>query len=109
MTRTEIRKEWKAKVDAYRSSGQKTTQWCIENDVKQRQLWYWLRKFKTNRSEVKSPVSSKSKWVSVEVDKQSAKTKDILLVRVGAASIEVTPNYDPALLSDVVKTLRSLC
>lgn len=101
MTRTEIRKEWKAKIDAYRSSGQTTTQWCIENDGKQRQLWYWLRKFKTKKDKVKTPVSSKSKWVSVEVDKQPVKTKDILLVRVGAASIEVTPNYDPALFSDV--------
>ena len=38
------------------------------------------------------------------VDQRSA-----LLVRVGRATVEVKPDFDPALLSDVVRTLAALC
>ncbi|MDS1029687.1 hypothetical protein RDV78_04095 [Bacillota bacterium LX-D] len=43
----ELRKEWEARVTAFRASGQSTSAWCAEHDIKLPQLRYWLRKFKS--------------------------------------------------------------
>jgi hypothetical protein len=35
--------------------------------------------------------------------------KSRLVVRIGQASVEVEPGFDPKLLADVVRTLQSVC
>ena len=44
MTKTELRKEWDARVVAFKASGQSASAWCAVHDLKPLQLWYWLRK-----------------------------------------------------------------
>ncbi len=63
MTKTELRKEWEARVAEFKASGQSTSAWCAAHDLKPRQLWYWLRKYKKV-----TPTAMPSQWLSVEVD-----------------------------------------
>jgi transposase-like protein len=105
MTQAENRQKWEARVAAYQASGQSSAEWCAAHQVERRQLWYWLRKFKNT----KNAMSPDPQWVSVNVDKQLKESESILLVRVGAASIEVKTDYNPALLANVVRTLQTLC
>lgn len=102
---TENRQKWEARVTAYQASGQSSADWCATHQVERCQLWYWLRKFKNT----KDTIAPDSQWVSVNVDKQLEELEPTLLVRVGAAAIEVKTNYNPALLANVVRTLQSLC
>ncbi len=48
MTKTELqelRKDWEARVAAFRASGQSGSAWCASHQVKPHQLWYWFRKW----------------------------------------------------------------
>lgn len=43
MTKAELRKEWEARVVAFKDSGQSTSAWCAAHDLQPHQLRYWLR------------------------------------------------------------------
>ncbi|NHM26002.1 helix-turn-helix domain-containing protein [Desulfofundulus sp. TPOSR] len=104
MTKAEKQKLWETRVAEYRASGQSAKAWCAAHNVTPRQLWYWLRKFKES-----SPAGS-TRWLPVELSKQSPSDQgDSLLLKIGQACIEVKPGFDPALLSQVVRVLVSLC
>ncbi|MCR4442717.1 MAG: transposase [Peptococcaceae bacterium] len=107
MPKTELQKEWEIRIAEYRASGQTAKEWCAAHNVTPRQLWYWLRKFKNK--EDASPVKP-TRWLPVEVCEQvSMEQSNALLVKVGQAGIEVRPGFDPALLSQVVRILTTLC
>jgi transposase-like protein len=107
MTKTELRKEWAERVAAYKASGQKASAWCVAHDLNPRQLSYWLRKYKNTDTSAIMP----SQWLSLEVNESrtSSAKGSALLIRVGQATVEVKPGFNPALLSDVVRTLAAIC
>jgi hypothetical protein len=108
MTKTELRKKWALRVAAYKASGQSTSTWCAANNLKPRQLWYWLQKYKN----LETPAVKPSQLLSVEVGglkTSSTQGDDDLLVKVGRATIEVKPGSNPSLLSDLVRTMAALC
>ncbi|WP_083910399.1 IS66 family insertion sequence element accessory protein TnpA [Effusibacillus pohliae] len=109
MTQTELRELWSTRIKDYRASGERVATWCERHGVTPRQLWYWLRKLKKTEQH---PESSRLRWIPVHVDETSSdgtSGPSSLLVKVGSATIEVRPGFDPALFADVVRTLRSLC
>ena len=102
MTKLELRKEWDERVTAFKASGQSTIVWCTANDYKLHQLTYWLRKQK----KLTVPTEMSSRWLPVEVGAYERKGQGrTLLVRVGQATIEVSPGFDPELLSAAVRAL----
>jgi hypothetical protein len=105
MTRAEKRREWAARVEAFKCSGQSVAAWCEANNLKPYQLWYWLRKL---RSAEKPALMSR--WLPVEVrDDGAGSGGDGLSVRVGQAVVEVEPGFNPSFLVEVVRTLSVLC
>lgn len=107
ITKTErkiLREEWEKRIEAYKSSGQSATKWCAEHNLRPNQLWYWLRKFKEEATE-----SSTTKWVSLPVSDTIDDPAERLYIRVGQAVIEIKSGFDPVLLSQVVRTLKTLC
>jgi len=44
--REQLRKQWKTRVADFIASGQTTTEWCAEHNLKPSQLRYWPRKYK---------------------------------------------------------------
>lgn len=107
MTKAELKKEWEARVAAFKASGQSTSAWCAAHDLQPHQLRYWLRKHKN----INKPTVMPSQWLSVELGELEPNSAQgiALLVRVGQATVEVKPGFNPALLSDVVRTLAALC
>ena len=103
MAQTESRHVWESRIADYQSSGLSVSKWCAAHQVNRPQFYYWMRKL-TNS------VPTTPQWVTVNVDPQPADEKEPpLLVRVGSAVIEVKSGYNRALLSDVVRTLLTLC
>lgn len=102
MTQAENRQMWQSRVAEFKASGQTATAWCIDQGIKVHQLRYWLHKFKSEYESAKK----QTQWLSVEIGELKAdKPQEALPIRVGKATIEVRPGFDPKLLSDVVKTL----
>lgn len=98
--RSDLRAAWQERITAFRASGQTAAAWCAAQQLKEHQLWYWIRRFRSTTSEQPSP----SKFLSVQVCESSASP---LLVRVGSVAIEVRPGYDAALLRNLVETLAT--
>ena len=105
MTKLEQQKEWENRIDQYRASGQSVKQWCAANNVKPGRLWCWLRKFKANND---ASLMQSNQWLPVEV-RDCSPMDNALLIRVGEACIQVKTGFDPALLTQVVRTLITLC
>jgi hypothetical protein len=104
MTRAERQQEWEIRIAAYRTSGLSVQKWCVANGLQPYQLWYWLRR---NSPETTSPAVKSTRWLPVEMT--PVDHDDALVIRIGTASIEVRPGFDPALLSGVVRALSGLC
>ncbi|MFD2444116.1 IS66 family insertion sequence element accessory protein TnpB [Bacillus sp. CGMCC 1.16607] len=105
MNKSELRIEWEQRMDNFISSGQSASKWCIANDINIHQFWYWKKRLKA----LQTQVTVSSKWLSVEMDDSTENSNNALIVRVGQASVEVKSGFDPKLLLDVVRTLRSIC
>jgi hypothetical protein len=105
MSQAEVRHQWEVRITAYRSIGQSAAEWCAAHHLQPRQLWYWIRKFKTP----KDTVTPSSRWMALNVDYSFKETESALLIRIGSAVIEVNSSFNPALFSEVVRTLQTLC
>jgi hypothetical protein len=107
MTRAEQqrqRQEWENKIAAYRSSGQGFRAWCEANGVKPHQLRYRLsQEVKAGKKADSAPIT----WLRTAAGEPAQDAR--LRVRVGGAVIEVTPGFDPDLLSMVVRVLLAVC
>ena len=51
----------------------------------------------------------KPQWLPVRVEETASASAGPILVRVGAAAIEVRQGFDPSLLAEVVRALKTLC
>lgn len=102
MTRAQREKEWEIRIAQYQASGQSAKEWCAANNIKPERLWYWLRR---NETKQKS-----TRWLPVEVAGQPTTSQhNTLLIKVGEASIEVKPGFNPDLLSETIRVLVTLC
>jgi transposase-like protein len=104
MTVTKRRALWKARIADQAVSGQTITQWCDAHEVNRRQFHYWRKHLQ--QTAVPAPAAP---WVRVELTEQVHENSNRLVVRVGAAAIEVQSGFSPTLLADLVRTLASLC
>jgi len=101
----EKQKEWENRINLYRASGRSVKHWCAANNIKPGQLWYWLRKFKSGND---APLMESNQWLPVEV-RDYPPRENALLIRVGEVCIELKSGFDPSLLTQVVRTLLTLC
>ncbi|EPZ52752.1 IS66 family insertion sequence element accessory protein TnpA [Alicyclobacillus acidoterrestris] len=101
----QLRETWQECVTAFHNSGQSGAAWCADHGIKEHQLWYWVRRFR----ELTSTPSSSPDFLPVQIRESLSVTNTPLLVRVGAAAIEVHPGYDAQLLLDLIRTLVGSC
>ena len=106
MTSNELRDQWETRVTAFNESGQSPKDWSEANDVKLSQLRYWIRKFKS----ADIPDNKSPRWLSVDISDgtETKNTNNSLSVKVGKATIEVKPGFNPSLFLEVVRTLEAL-
>jgi transposase-like protein len=105
MATNELKKEWEVRIADFKASGQSGAAWCAANNVNVHQFYYWVKKFKSSNS---ADVQS-SKWYSLEVSNHLQDPTNNLLIRVGEVTIEVKPDYNPDLLLNVIRTIRTIC
>ncbi len=103
MAKQELDVAWQAKIKEFRASGQTQAAWCEENGIKLHILKHWLIKSK------RQPVIDKANWVELKLPKKEEKQYSSIIVKIGSASIEVHSNFEPELLSSVVRVLMAQC
>jgi hypothetical protein len=104
-------REWEVRVSDFQSSGLKMTHWCSANQVNLEQMKYWARKFK--KVSVVAPIApiapSKSFIPLTTIEPTPHTAHSSLVVRVGFASIELQPGFDPQLLRETVEAIGRSC
>lgn len=105
MTKAEKRIEWKARFDAWRASGLSVAEWCREKDIKDYQMYYWIRKFEDHSV---TETRQEMQWLAVDMGTESTSymSEESVFIHVGQLSIEVRSGTNMALLSDVVQVLQ---
>jgi len=108
MTHTERRQQWKARIEAYKASGLSAREFCRQQNITTRQLYYWIRK-----ETLKEQAGNTVQWLPVSLSsKEDISLSDfltVLTVKVGPAVIEVREGVNEKLLLQVVKVLSALC
>jgi hypothetical protein len=129
-------REWAGLIADYRSSGLGAKKWCAVNHVSYDQLKYRLYTSRVEQpvqrvNDPQIPVlantsiqpaspetngvgfttgsftKATARWLPVEIQPENHDSDPSLLIRIGAACIEVKPGFDPALLKGVVEVLSS--
>jgi hypothetical protein len=103
MSRIKQRLEWEKRIEAFKASGLHATAWCKLHELKPHQFNYYLYKDKP----LKQSTPPVTQWLSVEIEDSEVNQMPSLLVKVGVATIEVKPGFDPALLCQLVRTLSA--
>lgn len=103
MKKEQLKSEWEAKVAEFKASGLTQTQWCKEKDINLRSFnrWYNILKNETPK------YQKNQKWIPLKIEESSVNM--YLNIKVGKAVIEVTENFNPKILSNVLKVLNEIC
>lgn len=106
--RSQLRVEWEARIADYKSSGLTMAAWCAANQCTKDQLKYWLYKSKSRPTS--GTPNSPPRFVPLAVTEaiQTAPPSP-LVIRIGAASVELHSGFNPQLLRDVVQVLKTTC
>lgn len=107
MSREEMAELWLSRINDYRASGERVADWCERHQVTSHQLYYWMQKLK--KADQQTPSASGPKWVALSLDETGSDQAAPILVRIGALAVEVRPGFEPGVLAEVVRTLKSLC
>lgn len=112
-TRTKTREyrlsQWLAIIKECRNSGMNVRSWCVQNNVNEKQFYYWQRKLRELASEKIAPVEKTATFaqLSVPVSKPDCSYTSpfipSMVIRVGNASIELAEHVQPELLASVLK------
>ncbi len=81
LTRQVRRSHWLQIIEACsnRPKGTTTKQWCQDHDIDRRQLYYWLKKFRSEAAaEIESAVSAKTVVPPIPVSAGFADITDLL-------------------------------
>lgn len=98
---------WISRINDYRASGETVVAWCERHKVTPKQFYYWMRKL--NKADRQMPTTSSPKWVALSVQESAPETAPPILVRIGAATVEVRAGFDAAVFAEVARTLKALC
>lgn len=105
VSNVELKRQWEVRIANFKESGLSVKDWCSQKGLKANQLRYWLKK---NDNDTEA-LAEKPHWIPVTVNQLCGEeNKTALPIKIGKAVIEVSPGYDPELLSDVVRTLIAL-
>ncbi|WP_407272380.1 IS66 family insertion sequence element accessory protein TnpA [Radiobacillus sp. PE A8.2] len=109
MTKEQKRIEWESRVLAWKESGLSVPKWCQEHNLKDYQLYYWIKKLEVSDTKPLQQDSD-TKWLAVEVaNEDKPSPHGSVVIHIGKASVEVHPGTDPNLLANVVHVLHTQC
>lgn len=97
MNKVENHKYWSKKIADFRRSGKTKEEWCIKQNISNKQFTYWLRQF--------SGETTETQWLPVEIKEVERLP---LVLKVGTATIEVPSGFDKEHLSSVIEVLKGL-
>lgn len=107
--------QWVPIIKECRASGMSIRSWCEQNDLSEKQFYYWQRKIKVISGEPLPVRTQNSKFIQVPVSTtasvqgQSSSTFiPSMVIHVGKIVVELTDYTAPELLASVLKVLSDV-
>jgi hypothetical protein len=114
MNKKEKQQEWSKKIAEFKRSGKTKEEWCKKKNISIKQFNYWLKQeceaggaVRNSQRETPPDKNTATQWLPLEL-KEKVFTSNPLNIKIGAASIEVYPDYDKEFLLEILATLKSL-
>ena len=103
------RRQWRTKVEAWRTSGQRLSTWAREQGISRDALEYWKQQFSDKAS---ASVRDRSNGPLTLIPVQPAlppSSIEILLETRPGLRLSLSPGFDAASLARVLDVLESRC
>jgi len=98
----EKRNHWQRHVEALKAGGLTRRAYCEKNQIKLSTLDYWCQKLgheEKQRNEIG--------WVPLQISEEVSSSG--IDLRIGRIIVTVKPGFDPALLTELLRTIGALC
>lgn len=99
---------WQQIVRGYQSSGRCRRDFCQQNEIQIHCLDYWQRKFKKQSTSLAEKKSAG--WIPLQVSEEEKQgVAGSIRLRIGRVVFDVEPGFDPQLLAELLRVVRSTC
>ncbi len=106
--------QWFPIVKTCRESGMTVRAWCEQNDVNEKQFYYWQRCLREAACQSLSDTNQNSKFVQVPclTSNKSNSTKSTfepsMVIRIGDISVELSDDVSPDFLAKVLHVISDV-
>ena len=105
MTAKEREKMWASRVEAFKKSGKKQTEWCKANGIPKRSLYKWMKRLTIQEAVV---ASTQNRFILAKT-RSSMPSGSTISIRIGNAVINIESKFDTDELTRVVRIVSSIC
>jgi hypothetical protein len=99
---------WQQMVRGYQSSGLSRREYCKQNEIQMHCLDYWQRKFKKQTAGLAE--KKQTGWIPLQVSEEEKQgSAGGIRLRIGRVVFEVELGFDPQLLAEALRVVRSTC
>lgn len=99
------RSYWKQQIEQWQQTGLTQAEYCRRNNLKHHQLVYWKRHYLKTQTDVSFAAVQLEDLLAIPASIDQA---SIAVVIDNQFKVEVTENFDPQLLRQVIAALRGL-
>ncbi len=103
---------WAQIVRECRSSGQTVQAWCADHNINPKTYYYWLRKVREAACEALPSLEENSSIVPINIlanaDRPAPNSSAQIILRFGAATLELQNNASMALIENTLKALQNV-
>lgn len=96
------REIWEERVQRFQDSGLSRRAWCLEHDIPEHQMGYWVRKLRPEPS----VEPNGQRWVGLGA---SSLNGTGVSIQVGDVTLTVKHGFNHQVLVDVVRALMTVC
>ena len=107
--------QWMPIIKECLASGMSARSWCQQNDVNEKQFYYWQRKIKIISGELLPVRTPNPKFIQVpvntskpEAEQSSSRFIPSMVIHIGKAVVELADHAQPELLTSVLKVLSDV-
>lgn len=99
---------WHQYIENFSSYEGTVTDYCKENCISKNQYYYYLKKFKKEKTSIFHAIELSDKPAALIQSKNDKEENKSIKIELGKANIYI-PSENPTLIASVIKELLKLC
>nr|DAV39029.1 MAG TPA: transposase [Caudoviricetes sp.] len=103
--------QWLPVIKECKASDMTVKSWCQQNNVNEKQFYYWQRQLRTIARQSLPVTTQQSQFVPISLPNKPTYSEGFIptmVIRVGHTAIELSEQVQPELLSSILKVLADV-